>query len=105
MEGAFRDRLLRAWTLLQARRGRGLSQVWLAQEVGQELGQDGPVGQSTISGYFTGRFQPEDVDRWLALARVLEVDPGWLAFGDDSQAPPPPNPFPSPKPVPRPPKV
>ena len=104
MEDTFRDRLFRAWALLQAKLGRSVSQSWLAQRMADELGQ-ASVSQSTISGYFTGKFQPDTIDRWVALAKVLEVDPGWLAFGDDSQAPPPPNPFPSPKPVPRPPKV
>ena len=90
----FPSRLFWAWSLLQSRLGRSVSQTWLATEMGKELGQ-GPLSQSTLSGYFTGKFQPTDLDRYIALAKVLGVDPGWLAFGEASAAPAPPNPFPT----------
>lgn len=89
----FRDRLLRAWALLQLREGGILSQTWLAGEVARELGMEETMSPSTVSYWFAGVRLPGDLDTMAALARVLRVDPGWLAFGDASQAPAPPDPF------------
>ena len=48
---------------------------------------------SQITEYKTRSEAPEG-ERTVALARVLGVDPGWLAFGSESKAPPPDNGFP-----------
>lgn len=45
-------------------------------------------GQSEVSAYQRRAGAPK-VERVLAIAKRCEVDPGWLAFGADSQAPVP----------------
>lgn len=47
------------------RKGLGLPQVVLAERVG--------VLQSVVSSWETGRGRPESPERWLALARSLDV--------------------------------
>jgi transcriptional regulator with XRE-family HTH domain len=93
MAETFRDRLFRAWQLLQVRQQGILSQAWLGAEVGRELGAAEPVTQSTISKWMSGASAPQDTDTMVALAKVLEVDPGWLTFGAASKAPAPHDPF------------
>lgn len=46
------------------------------------------VAASQISGY-KGRDEAPPAKRTLALAKACGVDPGWLAFGAESQAPAP----------------
>jgi transcriptional regulator with XRE-family HTH domain len=47
-----------------------------------------PVSDKTVSRYFNGRI-PREREVLLGLAKVMHVDPGWLAFGEDSAAPSP----------------
>lgn len=51
-----------------------------------ELGK--PIPDRTIGRYFEGRI-PERLRIIWALARVMHVHPGWLAFGDEGGAPAP----------------
>lgn len=82
----FATRLFRAWHLLQIRKGGGVTQEWLGRQVGRILGED-LVSQSAVSRWFKGA--TPDLDTIAALGRALGVDPGWLAFGELSEAPAP----------------
>ena len=91
----FRDRLLDAWLGLQRARRDRVTQGWIAREMAK---RDVSMTQSGISGWFRGEATPSDTRTYVVLAEVLSwgergkpgwVDPGWLAFGDDSLAPPP----------------
>lgn len=86
------ERLLRAWMLAQRRTGGGLSQEWLAQAVSWKLKLEEPLTQSAVSRWFRGSV-PRDKAYIGAIAELLQVDPGWLAFGPASQAPPPADPM------------
>jgi transcriptional regulator with XRE-family HTH domain len=87
----FRDRLFRAWYLFQAREGGERSQEWLAEAVSAHLGLEDTLTQSAVSRWLNGAVPP--LGTIVALAKVLGVDPGWLAFGKDSAAPPPSDPM------------
>jgi hypothetical protein len=54
----------------------------------QELARQVGVAASRIVEY-KARSEAPGASRTLALARVMAVDPGWLAFGEASQAPAP----------------
>jgi len=88
-----KQQLFMAWMRFQTMSGGARSQDWLAEAVSKELGL-------APSDYFT----QGSVSRWLkgtepsletivALAKILDVDPGWLSFGSASQAPPPDDPM------------
>jgi transcriptional regulator with XRE-family HTH domain len=47
------------------------------------------VTQASVSRWFSGAQKPE-LDQLLEFAHVALVDPGWLAYGEDSRAPAPP---------------
>ena len=85
-EQGFSIRLFRAWHLLQIRKGGGATQEWLGKRVGRILGE-AEVSQSAVSRWFKGA--TPDLETIAAIAKALDVDPGWLAFGEDSQAPSP----------------
>lgn len=83
----FNDRVRRSHLARQAEIGRDLGQDEVGREVGRYLGLEGAVGQGTVSRWF--RASIPDLRTIAALALVLNVDPGWLAFGDLSAAPKP----------------
>lgn len=64
-----------------------MTQEEFAKRVGEHLGRD-TVGKVTISRWEQGKKVPT-LENLLAIAKAGAVDPGWLAFGDESQAPPP----------------
>lgn len=64
-----------------------MTQEAFAERVGECLGRK-TVGKVTISRWEQGKAVPT-LESLLAIARAGTVDPGWLAFGDESQAPPP----------------
>lgn len=64
-----------------------ITQKDLAAFVGQRIGKRGSISQSTASRWFGGSVP--DLRTLLSIAVELEVDPGWLAFGDESRAPVP----------------
>jgi transcriptional regulator with XRE-family HTH domain len=86
-----RDRLFKAWLRYQAKLGRPKAQEWLAEAVSKELGLNEPLTQGSVSRWLTG--SEPNLRTIAALAKVLRVDPGWLAFGSDSAAPPPDDPM------------
>jgi hypothetical protein len=94
----FKDRLLFAWFRWQALQGKQMQQAELGESVGKILKRK-PVTPSSVSRWFT-EAEP-DLQVICAIARSLGVDPGWLAFGPDSQAPAPNDPaMPTPMPHP-----
>lgn len=87
----FAQRLFRAWYLFQLKKGGSATQEWLGKQVGKMLTGKEPLSQSAVSRWMKGA-RPE-LETIAALASVLQVDPGWLAFGELSQAPAPEDPF------------
>lgn len=83
MPQSFADRLLRSWLRLQATEGRELDQMDLAARLAKVTGKPA-VAQATVSRWFRGTVP--DVVTMAALAKVVQVDPGWLAFGDPGDA-------------------
>lgn len=62
---------------------KALSQAELGKLVGELLGRS--FSQATVGGWLKGSL-PADLGAMVALARALEVDPGWLYFGEHSDA-------------------
>jgi transcriptional regulator with XRE-family HTH domain len=60
----------------------------LAAEMSALLGEK--VGDRDVGKWLRGESMPGTVERLWAFAHVLGVDPGWLYFGEASDAPPPP---------------
>lgn len=89
---SWRERLLRAWLLHQLRVSGELTQERLAERVSKRLKLEEPLTQSAVSRWFRGAV-PRDLATIVAIAELLQVDPGWLAFGPASQAPPPADPM------------
>jgi len=86
-----RDRLFKAWLRYQAIIGRPKAQEWLGEAVSKKLGLKEPLTQGTVSRWLAG--SEPNLKTITALAKVLDVDPGWLAFGSDSAAPQPDDPM------------
>lgn len=72
---------------LQRRMRRKVTQLEVGQAVAVMLGR-GEITSAVVSRYFTGK-REMDLVEIAAYAKVLGVDPGWLAFGTDSEAPAP----------------
>ena len=87
----FAQRLFRAWYLFQLKKGGSATQEWLGKQVGKMLPPKEPLSQSAVSRWMKGA-RPE-LETIAAIAAVLQVDPGWLAFGGLSAAPAPEDPF------------
>ena len=68
MDNEFRYRLLKA--------------IADKQISASELSRLSGVGKSDISNYINGVYTPKQ-DKCYALARALNVDPGWLMTGDE----------------------
>jgi transcriptional regulator with XRE-family HTH domain len=64
-----------------------MTQEAFAEAVGKQLGKR-TVGKVTISRWERGDTVPT-LESLLAIARASRVDPGWLAFGNNSRAPAP----------------
>lgn len=86
----FGQRMFHAFTLLRLRRGE-LSQAWVADQLGKVMGKREGYSPSAVSRWMGGQ-EPGELETIIGLAQVLEVDPGWLAFGDASRAPAPSDP-------------
>jgi transcriptional regulator with XRE-family HTH domain len=84
----FQDRLNLAWLALHRKEGKFVPKVEIGRRVGEMLRRDKPFNPSAANKWFNEGSVP-DVGTIAALATVLQVDPGWLAFGDASQAPAP----------------
>lgn len=59
--------------MVKRRKELRLTQEALAEALGVE--------QPTISGWESGRREPENIARFQQLASVLKCDPSWLVFG------------------------
>ena len=84
----FRERMQEAMLVYRLRTKRPLDQRELGQLVSRELRGRRPITQPTVSRWFRGSEPPLATIR--AIAKVLGVDPGWLAFGAASAARKPP---------------
>ena len=85
----FADRMSLSYVALCRRRNGQYEKVELAQ-FGVRLGElllTPPVPVPTIMQWFSGVIP--DVRTVQAVASLCGVDPGWLAFGSASDAPPP----------------
>ncbi len=87
----FANRLFRAWYLFQLKKGGSATQEWLGRQVGRMLPDKAPLSQSAVSRWMKG--SRPDLETIASIAHVLQVDPGWLAFGELSGAPAPEDPF------------
>lgn len=86
------ERIFAAHLLLEGAAGRRVTLAELGELVGAELGRK-PFTATSVRDWEAGVSVP-DVRVVAALARVctgagVDVDPGWLAFGSESYAPPP----------------
>jgi transcriptional regulator with XRE-family HTH domain len=68
--------------------GRFESKTEIGRRVSNLLSRDRPYTPTAINKWFNEGVVP-DIATIAALAKVLQVDPGWLAFGDESRAPAP----------------
>lgn len=73
------QRIFQARKRLELRRGRSVSQA----EIGKTLGVTG----AAVGTWEGGKKEP-DLATIRRLAAALEVDPGWLAFGDEDDVQP-----------------
>ena len=78
----FAGRLAKAHGVHYARHGSRLTQEEIGVLVGRELRRD-PVSQQKVQTWFGGR-EPDYLEL-SALARVLGVSAGWLAFGEGGE--------------------
>jgi hypothetical protein len=88
----FRERLWRAWLLMQAARGQRVTQTQVAEML-TEAGY--PMKQPAVSAWFRGDSEPDRREAYVTLAKVLSwgergergwIDPAWLMFGDETEA-------------------
>lgn len=80
-EEAFRARLR------DARLGLGLYHLRTGEVLQKDVAKMMGMPEGTVNRYF--RDTPPSLSVIIELARVLRVDPGWLAFGEASKAPVP----------------
>jgi transcriptional regulator with XRE-family HTH domain len=81
------ERLFIARNLLERRLGRKVTHSNLGEAVAQQL-RRAPFSAATVSQWLSGK-QALNFSVTLALAKLCRVDPGWLAFGEESRAPAP----------------
>lgn len=75
-ESDFRQRLQQARLALGMSRGQEVRQVDVAKMIG--------MPEARVNRYFRDTIPSLDVI--VLLARALEIDPGWLAFGDECKS-------------------
>jgi hypothetical protein len=73
-----------ALSLMGAAAQRRISQADVMRAVESYTSE--AVSDATVSRWFSGKFMPSEPATMLAVARALQVDPGWLYFGDYSHA-------------------
>ncbi len=84
----FAKRLFEALILHSGRQGRMVRHTELGEAIAQAMQREQPLTGAAVGRWFRGVAMP-DIPTVRAVAAVLGVDPGWLAFGDDSAAPGP----------------
>lgn len=92
---SLRERVFAVHLLLEAAAGHRLPLSDIGAMVAGELGKKKPFSPTSVLGWEKGVNAPS-VKVVAALARAarvrgVDVDPGWLAFGSESYAPPPEN--------------
>jgi transcriptional regulator with XRE-family HTH domain len=88
MAQQFADRLRRAWLQVQADEGVELNQGVLAERLSALLERTPPYSQASVSRWLRGESEPDELAVYVALARILGVRAGWLAFGEEPATPP-----------------
>lgn len=78
--GEFGRRLRHAILVWQLQRGDKLTQVEIATVVARTLKLPAPLSHATVSRWVSGTSVP-DARTIAAIARTLNVNEGWLAFG------------------------
>ena len=81
------ERLFIARNLLERRLGRKVTHSDLGEAIARQL-RRAPFSAATVSQWLSGK-QALSLQVTLALAKLCGVDPGWLAFGEESRAPAP----------------
>lgn len=74
---------------LERRLGRDVTFAELGELVAKSQGRDEPYAVSVARRWLRAEQEPSTRELWIALARALGVDVGWLAFGAASAAPAP----------------
>lgn len=82
-------RMFRAQHHREGQLGHKLVLREIGEAVARELGRSEPLAPSVIARWLNGSQEPKGIAEWAALAKTFQVDPGWLAFGEDSAAPDP----------------
>lgn len=86
-DSGFQRRMLEAILYASSVQDRKLSQADVATKVGKVLKKK-QLTAAAVSRHFGGRMPTVPV--LAAYAKAMHVDPGWLAFGDASDASAPP---------------
>lgn len=86
---ALAKRMFLARNRLEAAFGRGVAVREIGETVSAALRRGEAYDPSVVNRWLKGEQEPKTRAQWVALARALAVDPGWLAFGPDSFAPMP----------------
>lgn len=81
-------RMFRARVRLSMRRGEKVSQAAFGALLAARLGRAKDITAATVSRWESGDATP-DLATLEAVAELCDIDPGWLAFGAQSQAPAP----------------
>lgn len=82
-------RMFRARHHREGESGRKLVLREISADVSSTLGREEPYDPSVVARWLKAEQEPKTRAQWIALARALDVDVGWLAFGPDSAAPAP----------------
>jgi transcriptional regulator with XRE-family HTH domain len=85
MEEALKEYEVRHRAALRDSQGR-LAQAEIGRRVARVLGMKEPIPQPAVAKWFNRNTLPS-VSRLIALATVLEVDPGWLVAAPYTLAP------------------
>jgi transcriptional regulator with XRE-family HTH domain len=91
----FASRLTFAWFRRSALLGRRIEQAEVGELVGKAMGRE-PFTQAAVSKWLLGGSEP-NLETIRALAKTLEVDAGWLAFGTGQAPDDPASPIPMPR--------
>jgi transcriptional regulator with XRE-family HTH domain len=80
-------RILLAHMLLADKLGNAVSLAEFGRRVAKEEGREEPYSPGTVSRWESGDGQPS-VDTLAAIARLCDVEFGWLAIGEEGGEPP-----------------
>lgn len=87
-DDALAARMFDALNSLERRLRRSIALDEMGRMVAEAEGRpDDPYAPSVVSRWLRGVSEPRQRATWRALAQVLGVSAGWLAFGDEGSAP------------------